>query len=266
MVLTMRNLIFVPLLTATFIFSLSAETQKPEHIPMSIWEAVTPYLIPEDHPMKNSLDEIFSAKRRVVHSSDTLKKAGFKNTRPGKWTSTIVAKHPKLTGYLVKMYTDDQKNKIDWAKFLDRVRGSKAVQEAVDAHDWHDLFKVPQKWIYLIPENPAPPAGRPRKNFILLVEDMDLISKKANLRKWERSDLPKKFLNAVFILLKEVGLRDSVYAFNLPFSTDGRIAFVDTEYYHMWPVHYRSLLQYLSQGNREYWKQIINNKYPVERD
>lgn len=240
---------------------LSAAFLRPDHVPESIWETVEPYFIPEDHPMKESLDEIFSSERRVIYSSETLKKAGFKNTRPGRWKGTIVAKHPKLEGYLVKMYSDDQTDKIEWAKFLDRVRGAEAVKEAIDRFEYHDLFKVPNKWIYPLPEQPAPAVGKPRKNFILLVEDMDLISKKANLKKWERSDLPKKYLNALYYLLGEVGLRDSVYAFNVPFSIDGRIAIVDTEHYHMWPVHYRSLLQYLSPCNREYWKQLINNQY-----
>lgn len=239
---------------------LSAEYSKPEHIPISIWEAVKEYFLPEEHPMKQRLDAIFSGKRRIIYSTETLKKAGFENAKPGKWKGTIVAKHPCLEGYLLKMYSDAQVEQIEWAKFLDRVRGSLAVRESIERNGWGDLLKVPNKWIYPLPEKPAPAPGKPRKNFVLLVEDMGLISKNENLKMWERTDLPKKYLNALFILLEEVGLRDSVYAFNLPFSTDGRIAIVDTEYYHMWPVHYRSLLQYLSPCNREYWKQLINHQ------
>lgn len=237
-----------------------AEYQKPAHIPDSVWNSVSPYFIPEDHPMKAPLDKLFHSKRRILFSSETLKKAGFANTKPGKWSGTIVARHKLLEGHLVKMYTDDQVDIIEWAKFIDRIKGACAVREAIELYSWQEIFKVPNKWIYPIPEEPAPPAGRPRKNFILLVEDMDLISKKNNLQQWGRKDFPKTTLNAVFGLLKTVGLKDSVYAFNLPFSTDEKIAIVDTEYYHMWPVHYRSMLQYLSPGNREYWKQLINNK------
>lgn len=251
----LRHLFFI---LAALHTSLAADFVKPHHIPESVWETVSPYFIPEDHPMKPKLDEVFSSQRRVISTTETLKKAGFKNAKPGRWKGTIVAYHPSLEGYLVKMYSDDQTEKIDWAKFIDRVKGSLALREAIDRYQWHDLFKVPNKWIYPLPENPAPTPGKPRKNFILLVEDMNLLSKKANLKKWERSSLPKKYLNCLFVLISEVGLRDSVYAFNIPFSTDGKIAFIDTEHYHKWPVHYRALLQYLSPCNREYWKQLIN--------
>ncbi|MEM1282658.1 MAG: hypothetical protein AAGG81_03810 [Chlamydiota bacterium] len=250
---------FFLLLIATQISILNADFIKPAHIPESVWNTVSPYFIPEEHPVKPKLDQIFSVSRRIISSSESLKKAGFKNTKPGKWKGTIVASHAKLKGYLVKMYSDDQTNEIEWAKFLDRIRGALAVKEVIDLHNLHDLFKVPNKWIYPLPENPAPATGKPRKNFILLVENMDLISKKGNLTKWKRSDFPKKFLNKLFIILQELGLRESVYAFNLPFSVDGKIAFVDTEYHHMWPINYRSLLQYLSPSNQEYWKQLYRS-------
>ncbi|MEC7840082.1 MAG: hypothetical protein VX777_08595 [Chlamydiota bacterium] len=244
------------------LFGVAYTFDRPEHVSENIWNSILPHLISESHPMKKTLDEIFHSNTRVVFNSKSLKKAGFKNTKPGKWSGTIVATHKKLKGYLVKMYTDDQKGYIDWAKFIDRVKGAKSIKKAIEKNGWNNIFKVPNKWIYPLPESPAPPIGYSRKNFVLLVEDMDLLPKNVNLRMWRGAPMKKTMLNAIFLLLKEEGLRDSVYAFNLPFSKDKKIALVDTEYHHIWPVHYLSLLQYLSPSNREYWKQLVKNGGP----
>jgi len=259
----MRKLFLLPLLFFIILFfNEGSAFDRPEHVSANIWKSISPHFIPESHPMKQKLDEIFSSKNRIILNSKSLQKAGFKNTKPGKWSGTVVATHKKLKGYLVKMYTDDQKDRIDWAKFIDRVKGAKSIQSAITKNGWEAIFKVPKKWIYPLPENPAPPSGNSRKNFVLLVEDMDLLPKNLNLRMWGSAFIKKTILNAIFLLLKGEGLKDSVYAFNLPFSRDKKIALVDTEYHHVWPVHYTSLLQYLSTSNREYWKQLIKNGGP----
>lgn len=238
--------------------------QRPTHIPEHIWNAVSPYFIPQEHPALPFLDNMFSGRKRVILSPKTLKQAGFKNTKPGKYSKTTVVTHKNLPGYLLKLYTDDLEGYLDWAKLLDRVLGANATRESVENHGWGNLFKVPKKWIYPLPAKPSPPKGVERKNFILLVEDMDLQSSIKNLLLWKSNDLPEKTLDCLYLLLREVGLYDSPYAFNLPFSKDGKIAVIDTEFYHMWPVKYRRLSKYLSQNRREYWKVLVHNKGPVQ--
>lgn len=255
--------IYTIIFTALFcIADIQAEYKKPSEVSDTIWELMVPYFLPEDHPMKDKLDTIFHTRLRALRNSNTLKKAGFTNVEPGDWNGTIIASHESLEGYLVKMFTDEQTNMVDWNRFLDRVRGSLVVRKTITSLQMDNVFKVPNKWIYPLPAQARLNWNPLRKNFILLVEDMDLIGKNANLKKWKRAKLSKQLLNQVYILLTKAGLRDSAYAFNLPFSVDGKIAIVDTEYHNIWPVNYRALLQYLSPQNRDYWKQLIQKEMP----
>jgi len=235
--------------------SYSQSFEKPPHISQEVWNDCSEYFIPFNHPAKKTLDEIFGAIPRAIHSSKSLRKAGFKNTKPGEWSGTIIAKHKKLKGYLVKLFTDDQTSYVDWEKLMQRARGARSAQATIHANGWDSLFKVPQKWIYPLPE-----ASAQQKNFILLVEDMHLVSEVDNLLKWKNETLPEKTLKAIYQLLDLEGLNDSVYAFNLPFAKDGRIALIDTEYHHNWPIPYQRLCQYLSKKNSQYWVSLTSGQ------
>lgn len=236
---------------------------KPAHIPQEVWDVCAPYFLPVDHPIKPALDKIFGAYPRAIHSSVTLHKAGFKNTKPGRWSHTIVCKHRKLDGYFIKLYSDTQLGYKDWEKLTRRIQGAQFVQAALDANGWNNYFKVPKKWIYPLPENPpSKKSGVERKNFILIAEDMNIISEVQNLIKWKSENLPKKTLDLVFQLLKAEGLKDSAYVPNLPFAKDGRIAIIDTEYFHVWPVPYHRLCKFLSEKNCAYWQGLIKSDGP----
>lgn len=230
---------------------------------IEVWQAVEPYFLPEDHPIKPVLDGIFHSPE-VTHNQKNLRKAGFEHTTPGRYTKTIVATHPKLKGYLVKMYTDVQVGIEDWSHWKHRVEGANLVRDAIAAHGYEHLMTVPRKWIYPLPSQFAPPPRTQRKQFVLIVEDMQLVSDKINEKKWKSPSLPKSTLDATYILLTELGLWDSVYIFNIPFTKDNKIAFIDTEFYHGWPVHLSRTKQYLSKGNRQYWEGLINNGGPVQ--
>jgi len=68
--------------------------------------------------------------------------------------------------------------------------------------------------------------------------------------------MTKEKAQAIRVILLEVGLSDSVYAFNLPFTKKGKIAVIDTEYYHIWPVHLERLTNYFSSPMRTYWQSL----------
>lgn len=237
-------------------YSESLRFEKPSHIDQEVWDCCAEYFIPVDHPAKRVLDEIFGMAPRAIQSSKSLRKAGFKNTKPGKWSGTIVTRHKKLKGYLVKLFTDEQTQYIDSKKLIQRAEGARSVRATVDRLGWGSIFKVPQKWIYPLPAPSGALKKEERKNFILLVEDMDLMSETENLSKWASDSLPRKTLKILHQLLDEEGLSDSVYAFNLPFAKDGRIALIDLEQHHRWPIPYHKLCKYLSTKNSLYWKSL----------
>lgn len=230
---------------------------RPAHVDPLVWNNMAPYFLPEDHPIKPKLDKMFS-KSRLISSSKKLKKAGFTSPDPRPHSHTIVSKHPKLKGYWVKLYTDDQTNISDWVELRRRILGAQYTRESIERHHFQRILKVPDKWIYPLPNSPAPPTGSNEKNFILIAKDMHCLKKKENYRRWLL--VSPELLKSVHIVLQEAGLSDSCFAFNMPFSKDGRIAFIDTQHYHEWPVPFTKLCRYLSPITRERWREYVQNQ------
>lgn len=244
--------------------NLETETSYPQnpYVDPDLWENLTPYFLPEDHPVKEQLDEIFSSGQRVLLNQDTLVEAGFTAPKPGhKLTRPYVLKHPKLKGYLVKMFTDD--NKVtEWEQWVRRIKGAYYTQECIDKHGYQKYFSVPKKWIYPIPVGSAS-AGEYRKNFILVVQNMKILKKNENKRTWKSMAVNPYVLDALYTVVDEVGLADSLFVFNIPFSRiDGKISFIDTEDYHIWPINYERMKNYLSPALQIYWDMLIENEGP----
>lgn len=252
-----------------FIF-LSSQVYSAQPIPYqrnsidpASWEVAAPFLIPENHPTKLKLDAIFS-KTRATSSIETFKKAGFKYLPLRKWDNVIVAWHSKLKGHLVKVYLDDQIGIPDLETLIQRIYGAEKIRNEINKLGYQKMFKVPRKWLYPLPDMPAPLPGLQRKKFIIVEEDMNLVSPYGNEQLWKNS-VDKKTLAALFHLLETLGLKDSVYITNIPFSTDGRISFIDTEHHGKWPVDYSKLLRFLSKKKQKYWNELIGHTLKVYR-
>lgn len=229
---------------------------KPAEVSDEMWGMIQPHLFPEDNPIKTKLDKIFS-KGRWTETLKKLEKGGFVYFKHSKWIKVVVAKHAKLPGYVLKLFTDDQVGIDELDRFLHRIWGAELVRKLIDIHNYNDLCKVPHKWLYPLPD--APPAeGLQRKHFVLVIEDMNLVSFDANRSHWASSKITHEQLDAVFTIMNEGGLFDSVYVDNLPFSLDGRIAFSDTEHFHRWPIHFEKLTDKFSKSNQYYWNSLFN--------
>lgn len=223
------------------------------YVSAEIWSDVSEFLMPSDHKIKAKLDKIFK-KARVTQNVNTLRAAGFEGVEIRKFSNMVVATHPKMPGYYFKMYLDEQ-NLNDSKLLLKRIRGAKSVQAAIDRHKFNKMFKVPKKWLYPIPENPAPAPGSFRKNFILIAEDSKLESKTTNKNFW-KGRITQEQLRALSIIIREEGLNDSVYYFNVPLAKDGRLAFIDTEHHHNWPIYYEKTIPFLSPAMAAYWLEL----------
>lgn len=234
----------------------SIEAAKHERI----HEIISPYLMPDDHPIKDDLDTLFG-NYRATFNLDTLKKAGFDKAFPRKFTRLIVTRHPRFAGYIFKIYLDVQRyhsDKSEYTQWIARVKGAEAIREYIQHTGTEHLFKVPHAWIYALPAKPKCPEGYMPKDYILIEEDMDLISSEENKLLWASDEIEPSLLDAVFALVGEIGLDDCLKPDNLPFGEDGRIAFIDTESYGK-KVKYKHLTSFLSEQNQEYWKQLIKN-------
>lgn len=251
----MKKQIFL-LLSLFFCFSLNAYTKSP-YIDSQLWQELESYFLPEDHPIKPNLDTIFSASR-VSFSSDTLKKAHFHFKKSRTPRNLIAAKHSKLKGYIVKLFTDDQGVCEEWQNWIKRIHGANAIRNAITRHKAEHLLKVPQKWIYPLPVEPSPPPGSHRTHFILIVEDMRILKLSSSLAFWRSIAVDQPLLGALHCIIQEEGLFDSIYPVNIPFCKDRRVAFIDTEHAQEWPIRFYELSPYLRREMQIYWDQLTD--------
>jgi hypothetical protein len=231
---------------------------KSKYISDQDWEKAKPYLMPDNHPMKGRMDRIF--KERVTKNAVSMKSAGFHQPEPRGLHRPVVSRHSVLPGYLVKLFLDNQKGMNDVHRLTRRAIGAESIAEAIKRLGYRDIFKVPKKWIYVLPDEPAPKNAADRKCFVLLVQDMNILPSRSNRRKWKSSEVNQQTLEALFTIFEDQGLADSVFAFNVPFDKDGYIAIIDTEVHHHWPVPYEKFLKWLNPSNQNYWKSLIKNK------
>ena len=232
---------------------------KNPYVPDDVWESAKPYFLPEDHPIKAKLDKIF--KKRVTLNRKTLKKAGFANTKPGKYSKTIVTSHKVLKGYIIKLFTDDVAVD-DWIKLKARVKGAREINKVIQNYGFQSWFVVPQKWLYPLPADPSPPEGYQRHHFILVAERMNILSQGANEAKWRSSFITPEKLTAFFIILTETGLQDGIYPFNVPITKDKKIAFIDTELCHHWTIPLVKLKRYISTEMGLFWQKLMDQGGP----
>jgi hypothetical protein len=224
-----------------------------------VWLYLRPFFLPNNHPIKNKLDRLFST--RVTQNTETLRKAGFTKPTPMKFSKTIVTRNKNIPGYMFKFFSDDQKGLSDWQNCFNRVSGSIYIQEALNRYNINHLFVVPTKWIYPLPGDPSPPGHLERKNFIVVETELDIYESKENNKMWKSPVINRNNLIWVYQLLQELGLSDSPYSFNMPITKDNRIAFVDTEHHHEWPVPLFKLSAFLKSDMAAYWKQLCEKGY-----
>lgn len=230
--------------------------EKPENLTDPEWEEVQPLLLPDDHPIKGKLDKMF-AKGRWTESLETLEDGKFVCIKHKKWDNVVVAKHSKLPGYVLKIYTDDQVGINVRGLFINRTKGAGFIQHVIDINELGHLFSVPKKWMYVLPKSEFAP-GLDRKDFILVTEDMNILDSESNYNRWKSSKISKELLKGLFTILSQGGLLDSVFTDNIPFSRkDGRVVFIDTEHYQRWPIRYDYLTKRFSKSNQVYWKSLF---------
>jgi len=229
------------------------------YVDIETWDKLKPYFLPYDHPIRPVLDKIF-ASERVTLNRESFEAAGFKLRPPKNPTNLVVGKHPRLKGYLVKSFLDIQ-TVCEWDNYVKRIDGAQSIQQCIENHGYQKDFKVPKKWLYPLPSDSSSPDDPQyqRRNFILLVEDMHILGHRANTSYYKNRITPEK-LDALYVILTEVGLIDSLFKGNIPFNKSGKINFIDTEHHHLWPIKYERLLKCLSPKMQTYWQNLYTRE------
>lgn len=223
-------------------------------------KSIRSYLLPLDHPMKPVLDTIF-LKSRAIQDQNTFALAGFVTHYIQGRSYIRVASHPELPGYLVKVYLDNvlstRKGKSDLYWFKKRCEGAKAISRVIKKAKIKN-FNVAKKWIYLLPEYPAPPKSPEylRKNVLLLVKDMELVSSEDSYHAW-RTFITPNHLDELYLIIK-FGGGSSYRPDNIPYTRSGKFAFIDTEYPNQVP-DFKSIRPFLSPKMQKYWDKLVQN-------
>lgn len=246
--------------TVLFFFSaISYAYERPNAIDEATWNDLKPFFLPENHPIKSQLDTLFQ-KERLTLSKNHLKKSGFK-VKQSKikdiQNRAYIAKHPKLRGFLLKIQTDDQAFVGEWLDWKKRILGAHYIRKAIQSFGYESEFTVPSKWIYPIPDQSLPPGNYHQKYFLLVVEDMKIIKEQLNYKFWQSIRITPQLLDKLYNLLKTVGLFDSMYPDNIPFTKSGKIAFIDTQHFHGPSDRLNRLTPYLYYENQVYWERLI---------
>jgi hypothetical protein len=87
---------------------------------------------------------------------------------------------------------------------------------------------------------------------------MDLCNNEKTISMFKNKMTPS-FQKALYAMITKAGLSDS-HIKNIPFSNDGKIAFVDTKYVSTWPVHPEWCTPYFSKKNQHHWKKLMKGQ------
>jgi hypothetical protein len=101
------RLLLIPLLFCLLPLLLFGKNKKIDDAEtQAMLDQITPYLMPTNHPLKPTLDALFS-KSRILQDRSTLIKAGFEGAKNRLQYKLVVSQNSKMPGYVFKMYPDD---------------------------------------------------------------------------------------------------------------------------------------------------------------
>jgi hypothetical protein len=222
-----------------------------------IRQLIKPYLLPLNHEMKPILDEIFS-QSRAIENDKAFANAGFKTIS----NYMRVARHPLLSGYLLKVFLDDerrlkQEKRPGWLRLVDRCEGALFVRKLIKKEKIKH-FVVPDKLIYPLPVEPAPKffENREQQLAVLLVTDMELVPHEQCREAWKNKITPQH-LDELYLIISH-GYASTYLAANVAYTKKGTFACIDTEFPQR-KLHFEKVRHYLSNEMCEYWDALVRS-------
>lgn len=223
--------------------------------------AIAPHLLPLDHPMKETLDRIFS-QSRVLENEKTLVDAGFEIIAgPRIYSYLIVARHPSIPGFVFKLYLDSEtrcrKDISQWVWLVRRCSGAHSIRQIIKRKKIQH-FVVPDKWLYVLPVYPFSSSLKPQP-IILMETDMEPVSSQVSDQMW-KTMITHKHLDELYEILKHGygGHGVTRAPNNIPYTKQGKFAFTDTEDPQA-KLKLKLINKYLSKKMQRYWNSLIGN-------
>lgn len=263
--MTLRSLVFTFILLFHFTnpFSVYSERypyfENNKTIDKSIKKKLRPYILPEKHPLRIKLSNIFN-QVRATQNIEAFTAAGFNVISIGPRSFVHVAVNDSLPGYIFKAYMDTElrkkKGRPGWHWLVQRCKGAAQVRQAIKDHDV-TRFTVAKKWIFPLPARPRPPLDLHHTCHvaILAATDMQLTSMRDNLHAW-KTVITKEHLKELYKIISQA--KGSSYRpDNIWYTVHGTFAFIDTEYPAQTP-DYVSIRKHLAPEMQEYWDKLVD--------
>lgn len=186
--------------------------------------------LPDDHFLQKPLAELFHDPS-ILTSRENLTNAGFDlyKRRP---RGLVVASHPTIPGYLIKLFINDLPHSEQVENYVRRIEGARKVQEFINKKHLKHI-EVPDKWLYHLKPNDL------GLEYLLIVQEIDILDAFDSTQCYEKidTDVLKEFC----LVIKNFRGLDSIVK-NMPFTSHGKIAFIDTEH---WASYREPFLRYI---------------------
>jgi len=199
----------------------------------------------------------------MFDSRAQFREAGFdvieRQDKPGGHVTIMVGTHPSLPDKVFKRYPNTKDLDYQKSNYKKRVEGVERIGEFIEDRRLMRLL-MPRKWMVRLPDEFG---SRRRSGYIIVADKLDIVGNKDTCEQYRRID--NELLAQLCVLLWAFPNFDANPS-NIPFTKDGRIAFVDTESWNRKrkkeeePRHrYRYLLRYLKDH-------LSDNQYDRAKD
>ena len=220
----------------------------------SMRQRIRPHLLPLKHQAKLFLDEIFG-KCNAIQNFETFKKMGFVKIAQNT-SGCIVATHPNLKKYVFKVYLCNltkQKLKVpSWEALAMRCEGAANIRNLIKKKKIIH-FKVPDKWLYVLPANMSAPLNPEDKTQLVI-----LVAKKMSIEStttaWKH-EITHEHLDELYCILSH-GYGSTHFETNVPYTKKKKFAFIDTEHPKR-VLSYEKVKRYLSPKMNAYWDKLV---------
>jgi hypothetical protein len=197
-------------------------------------------------PIYSRLPALFT-NGKMFDSYDRFESEGFQLVEHSE-NKIMSGSHKSARGYLFKKYNNDKDVADQLRNYMFRIEGARLLRSFITEHGFAGVV-TPQKWLYELPSSfPAP--------HLVVAEKLDLVSRTDTERNYARiSKEQTRELATVLYYFR--GLNST--AANLPFTEDGKIAFIDTERWHHDKDYLRKVGERLTIDRRKLAEDIFDD-------
>lgn len=160
---------------------------------------------------------------RLFDSEGRLERAGFEVLK-GKPGNIIVFSHPSEPGIIFKKYANGTSPDDQLDNYNERLRGAEELSKLIAARQLKHIL-VPHKHLHELPASFAFKKKSP--SYVLICDRMSILPKEKNKALYAK-DIDEEVLRELCLVVSRFRGLDSG-AYNMPFTTSGQIAFIDTE-------------------------------------